>query len=291
MIAFWSNTSCLSIDVNLAHFYRMAHMPYTGQIGFDLYLGDSFETLKFFGVSHVNLPEYKMFYKYTFSESLDRNKKHLFVLNFPLYGSVSDLKIGISQDAEIEKADNLFPHLGKIVFYGTSITQGGCASRPGAGYTNIISRHLGYECLNFGFSGNGKGQIEVAQLLAALEDVKMYVLAYQGNVNFDDLKKTLEPLVRTIRKSHPDIPIILVSRIIFSEEEHFESKKQYAEEMRKYQENFVKTYGDHYLYYVDGKDLLGDDYLEKTVDGVHPNDYGFQSIAVNLEKIIKKYLS
>lgn len=169
--------------------FHMGHMPYTGQAGFDLYLGKSFNELKFYRSSNFDFNNYE--YEFTFFENAEINDINLHMLNFPLYASVDEVLIGIDEDATIYSEENLFPNSGKIVFYGTSITQGGCASRPGSSYTQVVARHLGYECLNFGFSGNGKGQIEVAEILSKIENVKMFVLNYEANVYFDQLKQTV----------------------------------------------------------------------------------------------------
>ena len=168
MLAFWGSIQSLKIRVKLSYMFNMGHMAYTGQAGFDLYMGENFDSLKFYRTANFNF-NYNH-YEFTF---FDRNEalNQLFVLNFPLYASVEEILVGVNEDAEVKKVENLFPNEGKIVFYGTSITQGGCASRPGMSYTQIISRHLGYECLNFGFSGNGKGHIEVAQILSTIENV------------------------------------------------------------------------------------------------------------------------
>ena len=142
-IAFYSNTKTLKIKVKLSYMFHMGHMPYTGQAGFDLYLGKSFNELKFYRSSNFDFNNYE--YEFTFFENAEINDINLHMLNFPLYASVDDVLIGIDEDATIYSEENLFPNSGKIVFYGTSITQGGCASRPGSSYTQVVARHLGYE--------------------------------------------------------------------------------------------------------------------------------------------------
>jgi hypothetical protein len=289
MLAFWGSIQSLKIRVKLSYMFNMGHMAYTGQAGFDLYMGENFDSLKFYQTANFNF-NYNH-YEFTF---FDRNEalNQLFVLNFPLYASVEEILVGVNEDAEVKKVENLFPNEGKIVFYGTSITQGGCASRPGMSYTQIISRHLGYECLNFGFSGNGKGHIEVAQILSTIENVKMFILDYEANVEFTRLKSTLKPFVAELRKKYPTVPIFIISKIIFSSETHFSKDAEEECMIRSYQEEFVKTCSifDKNIYYIDGRTLLGDDFNEKTVDGVHPNDYGFASIARTIENKIKEKL-
>lgn len=288
MIAFYTNAKVLKIKVKIASMFHMGHMAYTGQAGFDLYKGKNFKSLMFYRASNFDISKNE--YEFTFYEFQENQNKDLHLLHFPLYASVEEVFIGVDEDANITPCDNLFPNIGKIVFYGTSITQGGCASRPGMSYTNIISRDLGYECLNFGFSGNGKGHSEIAEIISNINQVKLFVINYEANVTFDDLKITLMPFIDKLRQRYLDVPIILVSKIQFYTEFHSKSESKLEKEIRDYQKEFVKKRRslDKNLYYYDGKQLLGDNASEKTVDGVHPTDYGFVSIAKNLEKEIKR---
>lgn len=291
LLAFYSDTNILKIKVNLSFMFHMGHMAYTGQAGFDLYMGKDFEHLTFYRASNFDFSKNE--YEFTFFDFTNKKRglKTLFILNFPLYASVTSLEVGINQLASIIPAVNLFPNQGRFVFYGTSITQGGCASRPGMSYTNILSRHLGIEILNFGFSGNGKGHQEIAEILADIKDVKAYVLNYEANVVFDRLKATLDPFVKTIRIKYPLVPIFIVSKIIMNAENHFIESKKTEKMIRNYQKDYVNNSNDNNLFYIDGSKLLGKtDISEKTVDGSHPTDYGFASIAKYLEPFLKSYI-
>lgn len=290
IVCFYTNSKILKIKVKLSYMFHMGHMAYTGQAGFDLYKGKTFRDLKFYRASNFDFSKNE--YEYTFYDYTEKQSEMLHVLNFPLYASVETILIGIEEDANIKPELKLFPNQGKIVFYGTSITQGGCASRPGMSYTNIISRHLGYECLNYGFSGNGKGQPEIAEILSSIDQVKAFVINYEANVNFEELKRTLPGFVDRIRKRYIDVPIILVSKIQFYTEIHSKTEEKAERAIREFQKSFVKSRikEDKYMFYVDGRGLLGNDADEKTVDGVHPTDYGFACIARVLEKQIKKYI-
>lgn len=290
IVCFYTNSKILKIKIKLSYMFHMGHMAYTGQAGFDLYKGKTFRDLKFYRASNFDFSKNE--YEYTFYDYTEKQNEMLHFLNFPLYASVETILIGIEEDANIKPEVKLFPNQGKIVFYGTSITQGGCASRPGMSYTNIISRHLGYECLNYGFSGNGKGHSEIAEILASIDQVKAFVINYEANVNFEELKRTLPGFVDRIRKRYIDVPIILVSKIQFYTEIHSKTEEKAERAIREFQKSFVKSRmkEDKYMFYVDGRGLLGNNADEKTVDGVHPTDYGFASIAKVLEKQIKKYI-
>ena len=283
--AFYSNTNVLKIKVKLSFKFHMGHMPYTGQAGFDLYIGDSLKDMKFYRTSNFDFN--KMEYEFTYFNHQNLNESNkLYVLNFPLYATVEEVLIGVNPNSEIKPCLDLFENDGKIVFYGTSITQGGCASRPGMSYTQILSRMLATECLNYGFSGNGKGHIEIAQALSEIKNVKMFVLDYEANATFDRLKATLDNFVKCLRKAYPEVPIIIMSKIQMYVEFHDDNYKKTEKKVRNYQKNYVKQSNDKNLYYVDGSKVS-----EKTVDGCHPTDYGFISMAEYLYPIINKILS
>lgn len=291
ILAFYSNTNILKIKVKLSFKFHMGHMPYTGQAGFDLYIGNTYQDMKFYRTSNFdfNKTEYEFTY-FKHDNLFDENK--LFVLNFPLYATVDEVLVGVNSSCSIIPCNDLFKDDGKIVFYGTSITQGGCASRPGMSYTQILSRMLGIECLNYGFSGNGKGHIEIAEALSEINNVKMFVLDYEANATFDRLKATLDNFVKCLRSKYPFVPIIIMSKIPMYLEFHDKAYINNEKNIRNYQKNYVKKSNDPNLYYIDGAKVLGKTNIsEKTVDGCHPTDYGFISMAEYIYPIIKKILN
>lgn len=291
IVAFYSNTNVLKIKVKLSFKFHMGHMPYTGQAGFDLYIGNTYQDMKFYRTSNFDFNKNE--YEFTFFNhpSLNDNNK-LYVLNFPLYATVEEILIGVNPNCNIAPCLDLFTKEDKIVFYGTSITQGGCASRPGMSYTQILSRMLGIECLNYGFSGNGKGHIEIAEALSEIKKVKMFVLDYEANATFDRLKATLDNFVKCLREKYPTVPIVIISKIMMYLEFHDDDYVKNEKKIRSYQKNYVKNSNDENLYYIDGAKVLGKNNIsEKTVDGCHPTDYGFISMAEYLYPIIKKILT
>ena len=289
--AFYSNTNILKIKVKLSFKFHMGHMPYTGQAGFDLYIGNTYQDMKFYRTSNFDFN--KTEYEFTYFKHKDLSEENkLFVLNFPLYATVEEVLIGINPNSTISPCNKLFKDNNKIVFYGTSITQGGCASRPGMSYTQILSRLLSTECLNYGFSGNGKGHIEIAQALSEIKNVEMFVLDYEANATFDRLKATLDNFVKCLRKTYPTTPIVIISKIQMYLEFHDKDYCINEKKIRNYQKNYVKKSNGKNLYYIDGSKVLGKNNIsEKTVDGCHPTDYGFISMAEYLYPIIKKILN
>lgn len=288
-IHFWTDSSKLSIRVKLTGPVDLSVMNRTAQGGFDCYIGNSFKELKFIDAARVGHLQTE--YEYVFFENLPGKK--LIVLNFPLYTGVETCFIGLDELAEVKKAKS-FNDKKRIVFYGTSITQGGCASRPGLQYTNFLSRTMKREILNFGFSGNAFGEKEVANEIAKVKDVSLFVIDYEANAGTNGkLALTLETFLDTIRSNHPEVPIAVVSRIPYI----FDALKPVLGDNRKKIKDFqietVKKYqaqGDNNVHFIDGSVLLGPVTHECTVDSVHPNDLGFYFMTQNFNKEFKKIL-
>ena len=288
MLAFYSNTSTLKIKVDLGAIFNMGHMAFTGQGGCDLYIGTQRSDLTFYRCASFGINQ--KHYEFTYFENQKMGKK-LYLINLPLYAGIEKIVIGIDEDAEIEKADGLFEK-GRIVCYGTSITQGGCASRPGMCYTNQLSRILGYEVINLGFSGNGRAQKEVRELVASIPDVKMFILDYEANVTLAILKDTLKPFIADLREKYPFVPIVVVSKIKMGVETHHQEAKNAELLLKSYQKQVVKEYQkfDKNLYFVDGHKLLNPYTTEATVDGCHPTDLGFALMSKGFAKVINKIM-
>jgi hypothetical protein len=219
--------------------------------------------------------------------------KREYLLYLPLYNSVSSVEIGIAKDASLAKADAYGPGERKpIVFYGTSITQGGCASRTGMVHTAILHRRLNYPVINLGFSGNGKMEPEMAELFAEL-DPAVFVLDCLPNMTPADVTERVEPFVRTLRKARPETPILLVEDRNYTDGFLVASKRQRNRDsqaaLKKAYENLVV--GDvRNLHYLAGENLLGND-GEGTVDSSHPTDLGFMRQADVFEAALRPLLT
>jgi len=224
--------------------------------------------------------------------SVDQKQLNDFVLNFPLYNGVASVLIGLQPNSILDAPD-AFNIPGKIVIYGTSITQGGCVSRPGMLFSNILSRKLDAEFVNMGFSGNGKGEPELAQLIAQLNDISLIIIDYEANAN-KTIKNTLKQFVNTLREKHSLTPILVMSKIRYADETEGSFAYNQLISNRNFQKELVeerKLKGDKNIYFLDGSTILGEDYFECTVDGVHPSDLGSFRIADALLPVIKNILS
>lgn len=264
----------------------MPHMPATGVSGLDLYVKADDGRWRWLAVGQpTKFPENRA----TLANGIPKGTRE-YMLYLPLYNGVSSVEIGISKSNQLQRLPR--PDGSKpIVFYGTSITQGGCASRPGMVHTAILGRRLDRPIINLGFSGNGRMEQELADLLAEL-DVAVYVIDCLPNIGAKDVADRTEPLVRTIRKARPTTPILLVEDRSYTDSFLVTGKRVRNESSRaalravyeRLQADGVKG-----LYYLKGEHLLGDD-GEGTVDSSHPTDLGFLRMADAFEPVLKELL-
>ena len=287
-IRFQSNSRKLSVRVKLLRAADMVHMPATGQCGFDCYVGPPRQQ-RFMGVTRydVKASEYQIAL-FDLAQAKERN----ITLNFPLYQGVQEISVGLEPGASLS-APPPYALKRPVVIYGTSITQGGCASRPGMAYTNILSRRLNVEIFNLGFSGSGKGEPEVARTIATIRNPALIALDYESNCGGRDaLSATLPGFIQILRRSHPQVPILVISKIRYAAENFNPSMIQGRLSTRDYQRDTVATLrrSDPHIFFADGGELLGSGFDECAVDGVHPTDLGFLRMADGLEPVFRTIL-
>ncbi len=254
----------------------MNHMPATGVSGLDLYARDDDGRWRWVAVGPPDAV--------TNSQALVKGLKpgsREYLLYLPLYNGVSSVEIGVPSGRAISPGEPRKPESQKpIVFYGTSITHGGCASRPGMVHTAIVGRWLDVPVINLGYSGSGTMDQSMSDLLAEL-DAAVYVIDCLPNMLAEDVAARTEPLVKTLRKARPDTPILLVEDRSYTDDAFVEHQRQRNETSRAalkaaYQRLLAEGVKD--LYYLEGAPQLGDD-GEGAVDGSHPTDLGFMRMA------------
>lgn len=212
------------------------------------------------------------------------------LLFLPLYDELVSLEIGVAAGATIRPLE--IPWKGKVVIYGSSITQGASASRPGMAYPAQLERHLGYEFVNLGFSGNGKMEESVGRMVADIKGADLFVLDCAANPSPEQIADRTENFVRQIRQRHPDVPILMIESVV-REGGNFDQKIQ--QRVSGQNKNFRAAYnrlvksGMKQLYLIKGDDLLGHDH-EGTTDGTHPNDIGFERMLKVIEPKIRAIL-
>jgi hypothetical protein len=263
----------------------LPNMPATGVSGLDLYVRDRGRWHWLANGAPEQYPENdRMLVRGLAGGSRE------YLLYLPLYNGVASVEVGVAPDARLERAP---PRAGKpIVFYGTSILQGGCASRPGMAYPALISRKLDWPAVNLGFSGNGKSEPEMARLIAEI-DAAAYVLDSLPNLETKEVSERVEPFIRTIRAAHPAAPIVLVGHVIYTNGDYVASRRQRAAAanaaLRGIYEK-LRQAGDRNLHYVPAKDLIGSD-GEAAVDGTHPTDLGFLRMSEVIGKTLQAVLA
>ena len=283
-IRFRTNSTAIGAKWEVTGDVFMNHFTMTGIKGLDLYC---LENGKWQFVNSAR-PTGKISQVVIIQNMPEEEKEYMLYL--PLYDGLAQLEIGVLPSADIKKPAVNSPQTEKpIVFYGTSITQGGCASRAGMAYPNILSRMLDREIINLGFSGNGKLDYEVAEAMATI-DASCFVIDCLPNVTSDIVKEKYARFLEIIREKHPTIPIIVVENIIYpymyfdqNVHQRIVDKNNSVKEVFEAQ----KKKGDRNLYYVKADDLIGHS-QEATVDGVHLTDLGFVHMAENLYPVLKK---
>lgn len=266
----------------------MPNMAPAGSAGFDVYADGQF----------INMIAPPVVYKDTYLATVEINdtfegivefpdrKMREVQINFPLYSNVSDLLIGLQEDAKIEKSSD-YKYKTPIVFYGSSITQGASASRPGNSYEEILSRRFDTDYINLGFSGNARAEDAIAEYIADL-DMSVFVYDYDHNApTVEHLQKTHKPMFDKVRAKHPNLPIIMLTRPNRTLPDERPARVQIVKDTY----NAAKAAGDNNVYFIDGNDIVNlYDPEMVTVDNCHPNDFGFFCMAEVIGKILEKIL-
>lgn len=289
-IRFRSNTRLVAVRVKLRGVACNAAIPATGQCGFDLYVGPAGDQ-RFISVTKYDHTRSQ--YENLLFERMRLPPRLLdFALNFPLGMAIDDIQVGLETGARVE-APAPFAVEGPMVIYGTSITHGACASRPGMAYPSILGRRLNVDVVNLGFGGSGKGEPEVARTLAGISRPACLVLDYEANTSgLEHLKQTLPAFIATLRAAHPAVPIVVATKIPFSQENYNDILPERLR-CRDYQKSVVddlRQRGDRHIHFLDVGALLGRDFAEGTVDGVHPTTLGFKLMADVFEPCLRALL-
>ena len=277
-IRFVTDSPFISVRAKPLNEGGMDHMAMTGIAGCDIYCetefcgtirpknmtGEIYETL-------IQLPE----------------GEHTVTINLPLYNGLSAIAIGLQNGASLA-APAPYSNEKPVVFYGSSITQGGCASRPGTCYQAHLSRWLDMDYVNLGFSGCGKAEDAVVEYMASL-DMSVFVMDYDHNApTAQYLEMTHEKLYKAVREKHPDMPILMISRPNV-DKDLADAAARFAVIKRTY-DNAVAA-GDKNVRLINGTDLFaGPDRRECTVDGCHPTDLGFYRMATVIRPVLAELL-
>jgi len=286
-VRFCTDSRYVAIHAEMPYMYRADHFPRTGSSGFDLYVLEG---------AHY-------YYYGTYCPTIDADSKMLegvinfpdrrlrqIMIHFPLYSQVEKLYIGLQQDAMLDHGRR-YRYEKPVVYYGSSITQGGCASRPGTSYQAIIGVDHDCNYINLGFSGSAKGEPAIRDYIASL-DMSVFVMDYDHNApTVEHLKETHEPLYRAVRAAHPTLPIVMISKpetqwYIYPDTVQ---AKSFPQRRAVVLETYMKALseGDLNVRFIDGDSLFeGAHHDACTVDGCHPNDAGFFRMADKIGHVV-----
>ena len=267
-VRFRTDSPYIAVSVRIGERNLYSHISTVGSAGMDLYLESSNRCIKSFIPPRAVGEHYESLIDITLKGVQD------YTINLPLFAEVVSLHIGLAEGAQLLPPKPL-PCSKKVVFYGSSITHGGCASRPGNSYEAMLARRFGFDYVNLGFSGNAKGEDAMAAYIAGL-DMDVFVYDYDHNApNPEHLLETHEKMFRRIREAHPHIPIVMMCRPRY----HVNDITARRIEIICATYAHAKAAGDDKLWLLTGPELMalcGEDGL---VDACHPNDFGFASMA------------
>jgi hypothetical protein len=261
------------------------NMPATGVSGLDLYARDTTGRWRWVAVTKPEKQEFEADLIPGLALAPGRRE---YLAYLPLYNGVESLAIGVPEGAAFQR---LAPRGKPIVFYGTSITHGACASRPGMAHVAILGRRLERPVANVGFSGNGRMDAAVGDLLARV-DAACYVIDCLPNMDAKLVRERCAPLVKQLRAARPAVPIVLVEDRRFTNEWILPAKKAHHDANHAaLREAFdaLRRDGVGGLFYLQGDGLLGDD-GEGAVDASHPTDLGFMRQADAFEPVLREAL-
>lgn len=289
-IRFKTDASEIVVKYTVSGAHQMPHMPATGVSGIDLYAQDGNGKWLWAGFTYKFGDT--IVYRFNNLETTHQASR-IYTMYLPLYNSVKWMEIGVPENNKFTP----LPVSAKkpIVVYGTSIAQGACATRPGLAWTAILERKLNRPIVNLAFSGNGRLEKEVYELLPEI-DASLYVLDCLPNLtptefSNEEIIKRVIATVTHLQQKRPGVPILLTEHEGYTDEGiNPTSRKNYERVNAALQVAFsqLKTKGVKQIYYL-SKTAINQD-IESTVDGVHPNDLGMMNYANAYEKVIKKIL-
>jgi len=276
-IRFRTNSPYVAIKAQMPVVGKLPHFSLSGTAGFDLYDGTRY-------IENF-VPPLDIVDGFEEVITLGNEEMHDVTIHFPLYSELSQLYIGISNKA-ILNPPTPYTYETPIVYYGSSITQGGCASRAGMAYPNIISRRLRADHINLGFSGSAKAEPEIADYIKTL-DMSLFVYDYDHNAASPEaLQQTHERMFRIIRDANPDLPIVCASRPQYYMNDNIRRR---LDVIQTTVEN-SRNRGDDKVWLLTGQQLMALTDGDGLVDGCHPNDLGFYSMAKSLSDLIETIL-
>ena len=284
-VRFTTDSPYIAIKVVAPPHESASPMAYSGRAGVDMYVNCGYgERYKKTFLPPIG---YENGYEGVVDFGKEEEGLRTVTLNLPLFTTLFNVYVGLHKDSHLLPPPE-YKITSPIVYYGSSITQGACASRPGMAYESILSRELDADFINLGFAGNAKGEPSIAEYISTLE-MSAFVYDYDFNSpSPETLLATHQPFFDIIRKAQPNLPIIIMPKPRYY---RFELENKRASIIRATYDSAISS-GDKNVYFIDGPELMGDPvYDNGVVDGTHPTDLGFMSMARAILPMLKKALS
>lgn len=285
-VRFSTDSQYVAIHAEMPNICHRPHFALSGGSAFDLYIDEPQS-----GISRFHrpfMPDYNMKGGYESIQRFPNRQLRHFTIHFPSYSDVTNLYIGLQSDAVVGGGMK-YRDVPPVVYYGSSITQGACAIRPGNTYENVVSRRMGLDYINLGFSGNGKAEDLIVDYMTGL-DMSVFVSDYDHNArNAEYLAATHCKMYQKIRAAKPDIPYIMISRVDFDCDynQNIERRDVIIDTYR-----YARAQGDRNVYLIEGDGVFRGPYADMcTVDGVHPNDLGFALMADAVEAELRRAMT
>lgn len=279
-VRFVTNSAYVAIKTSYTP-CRKSHFALSGSSGFDLYTG----TGKAARYAGTFIPPVDVIDGYESILEFEDAQERIITINFPLYSDVRKLYIGLQEGAILKEAPE-YRIKTPVVYYGSSITQGACASKPGSCYPSILSREFDCDYINLGFAGSARGEEAMGEYLREL-DMSVFVMDYDHNApNLQKLEATHSRLFQQIRSRNPELPIIILPRPRYyhrgQDQERFEViRRTYLD---------AKAQGDAHVYFISNRKLMELVEDNGSVDNTHPTDSGFLSMAIALREVFQEIL-
>ena len=274
-IRFCSDSRAISVRWETLTDRNMNHMAPTGIKGLDLYCFEN-DVWTYMNTARPTAKKSEV----TIISNMEKKEREL-MLYLPLYDGIISVEIGIDSSANIWLPKLDLPRQTKpVVAYGTSILQGGCASRPGMAHTNILSRRWNCEVINLGFSGNAHLDYEIAELMAEC-DASLYILDFMPNVSVKQISERTEKFYRILRDQRPETPIIFIENPIYPHTKYDLNMQNTVREKNTALHavfDGLKAKKEENIWLIPSAEMIGTD-GEATVDGIHFTDLGFMRYA------------
>lgn len=287
-VRFSTDSPYVAIRCEEIPFWPTNNMSTAATHGFSIYTDNMYRGM----YSPDQMYIYKAIEKKAHSFEFDAIRKNLdtkmkeCALFFPLFGGVRRLYVGIKKGSVLQKAKE-YKNKKPIVFYGSSITHGACASHAGNDYVGMLSRKLNFDYVNLGFSGNAKGEPEMAEYLASLDALALVVEYDYNALSAEELREKHLPFYEILRRGNKNVPILFLSKPDFE----YDSESAERRDIVKATYLSARERGDKNIYFVDGEALFGRKWRDCcTQDTCHPNDLGSYRVAKRIEPILKNFL-